>query len=146
MTKKIFLFGITLLFFTTSCSKYEFGPAFSLVSRTDRITNSWQYANVFRNGLDITLGENSLDQIYSNSSIGLAIDGRFSYVDDFRDSVTIQGDGNWEFIENDEKLLLIYDDGTRRTLRITRLERAFLWLEEDIGGNNSLTFQLVENE
>lgn len=146
MTKKIFLFAVALLFLTTSCSKYEFGPAISFVNRTDRITNSWSYANVYRNGLDITTGENSLDQIYSNSSIGLAIDGRFSFVDDFRDSVTIQGDGNWEFIENDEKLQLIYDDSRMRTLKITRLERSFLWLEEDIGNNNTLTLQLVSNE
>jgi len=145
MKKLTFLF-IAMLFFTTSCSKYEFGPAIALVGRTDRMTNSWTYSKVYRNGLEITTGENSLDQIYSQSSIGFAVDGRFSYVDDFRDSLTLRGDGNWEFIENDEKLQLIYDDATVRVLTITRLERSFLWLKEEVGNNNTLTYELTSND
>ncbi len=142
----LFSIMIVTMVMVTSCSKYEYGPAFSFVGKTSRLTNSWAYADVYRNGLNITIGEDSLAQIYTNSSIGFAQDGRFSFIDDFRDSVTVRGDGSWEFIEDDEKLKLIYDDsGVVRTLKITRLERRFLWLEEVIGNNNTLIFQLVSN-
>lgn len=147
MTSRIILVLFVIVLTANSCSKYDDGPTVSLFSRTDRVTNSWVYSNVYRNGLDITLGEQTHSQQYNESTIGFADDGRFSFVDVFRDTTTVRGDGYWEFIENDEKLQLTYDDsGLVRILKINRLERSYLWLEEDLGDNNTLILQLSKND
>ena len=147
MTTRIILVLFAVVLTATSCSKYEDGPTLSLFSREDRVTNSWIYTTAYRNGLIITLGEQTLSQQYDESTIGFADDGRFSFVDVYRDTTTIRGDGYWKFIEDDEKLQLTYDStGLIRTLKINRLERSFLWLEEDLGNNNTLILQLSNNE
>lgn len=147
MTSRIILILFAVVLTVTSCSKYDDGPTVSLFSREDRVTNSWVYSKTYRNGLDITLGEQTNSQQYSESTIGFADDGRFSFVDVYRDSLTIRGDGFWEFIEDDEKLQLTYDDsGLVRILKINRLERSFLWLEENLGNNNTLILQLSSND
>lgn len=139
------LFAVLLL---SSCSKYEFGPGISLVSREDRLTESWTYTEVTKNGLDVTFGALSGDRNYAQSSIGFAKDGRFSYEEVFRDSIIDRGDGFWSFVNDDEGLSLQYDDTTRadRVLRITRLERSFLWLEEAIDNNNTMVYQLAPTQ
>jgi hypothetical protein len=147
MTSRIILILFAVVLTVTSCSKYDDGPTVSLFSREDRVTNSWIYTTAYRNGLNITLGEQTNSQQYSESTIGFADDGRFSFVDVYRDSLTIRGDGFWEFIEDDEKLQLTYDDsGLVRILKINRLERSYLWLEENLGNNNTLILQLSSND
>lgn len=138
----------TLLLSHASCSKYEFGPAISLTSRTNRLTNSWTYTQVQRNGLDVTFGTVRGDRNYATSSMGFAKDGRFSYEEVFRDSIIDRGDGFWEFDNSDEELTLQYDDTTRtdRRLKITRLEARFLWLEEVTDNNNTMSYQLAPTQ
>ena len=150
MIKRLTLIIVVMVLTFASCSKYEDGPAFALSSVNSRITNSWGYTTVLRNNLNITLGEQDGDLIYSSSSFGLADDGRFSYIDVYRmgtSDSTDRGDGYWEFIDNNQKVKLIYDDITKseRTLIITRLERRFLWLKEDLGDNNTLEMQMTAN-
>lgn len=134
--------------FSVSCNRYEDGPAISFLSPTQRLTNSWTYTDVRRNGLTITQGEQSGQIVYSQSTIGFEEDGRFSYVDVIRDSVTLVGDGFWEFQNNETELILNYDDTTRanRLLSISRLERRFLWMSEELDDNNSIFFQLTNGE
>lgn len=145
---KNILIGTIIFLLIGGCNKYEDGPTISFVSPIDRITNSWKYDEVFRNGLDITAGEQTQDLIYTKSSIGFAEDGRFSYIEDYRDSALETGDGFWEFNDNKTIITLIYDDANKpnRTLNLTRLERRFLWFSENLNGNNVLTFKMVSNE
>ncbi|MGB0863876.1 MAG: hypothetical protein ACPG19_14095 [Saprospiraceae bacterium] len=147
MTSRIILTFTVTLFVLSSCSKYDDGPTFSLFSKTDRVTNSWVYTEVYRNGLNITLGAEANNQKYTESTIGFADDGRFSFVDAYRDSTTINGDGYWEFVNDDESLQLTYDSSALiRTLKINRLERSYLWLEENLGNNNTLIIKLSSND
>lgn len=145
---KNILIGSIIFLLIASCGKYEDGPAIALLSPMSRITNSWKYSEVMRNGLNITAGENTQDLIYSKNSIGFAEDGRFSYIEEYRDSILDTGDGFWEFEENETQIKLIYDDAnkTDRVLNLTRLESRFLWFSENIAGNNTLFYKMVSNE
>lgn len=140
---KTLLIGIVLIS-SFGCNKYESGPFFSLISKTNRISQSWDYSAVYRNGLDVTNGIDTSGHNYLQSSIGFADDSRFSYFDVIN-NVEYRGDGFWELIDNDNKLQLIYEDidSTVRTFRITRLENRFLWLEEELDNSTTLEFQLI---
>lgn len=146
--KKTTFLVLLIALTVASCSKYEDGPSIAVRSRANRLTNSWTYSQVYQNGLTVLYGLQSADQNYSQSSIGFAEDGRFSYFDVRQDSSSVRGDGFWEFAEKDEKIILTYDPPSTliRTLVIKRLERSYLWLEEEKEGNNTLEFQLVPND
>lgn len=148
MKRSLPVFLLLIALALGSCSKYEFGPAISLTSRTNRLTNSWTYTQVQRNGLDVTFGTLRGDLNYAESSLGFAKDGRFSYEEVFRDSIIDRGDGFWEFTNQDEQLELQYDDTARapRSFRITRLESRFLWLEEISDVNNTTVYQLAPTQ
>ena len=140
---KTILIGLVLIS-SIGCNKYESGPFFSLVSRTNRLAQSWDYSAVFRNGLDITNGIDTSGHNYAVSSIGFADDNRFSYFDEI-DGVEYRGDGFWELVDDDNKLQLIYEtvDSTIETYTITRLEQNFLWLEKELDNSTTLEFQLI---
>lgn len=140
---KIFIIGLVVVS-VFSCNKYESGPFVSFVSRTNRITQSWDYSAVYRNGLDITSGIDTSGIDYSQSQIGFAEDNRFSYYDVINGEEFI-GDGFWEFIDDDNNLKLIYEDSAKTTkvYKITRLEQNFLWFEEDLDNNTTIEYQLI---
>jgi hypothetical protein len=138
------LLVVLALITAISCSKYESGPFLSLTSKKNRITGSWTYTAVYRNGLDITSGIDTSGYDYSQSSIGFAEDNRFSHYDLIH-GVESNGDGFWDLIDDDETFQLIYEnaDSTIKKYRITRLERNFLWYEEKLDNNTTLEFQLI---
>ena len=140
---KILVIGLVLIS-VVSCNKYESGPFVSLVSRTNRITQSWDYSAVYRNGLDITSGIDTSGHDYSQSRIGFAEDNRFSYYNEINGEEYI-GDGFWEFIDDDNSLKLIFEDSamTQKVYKITRLEQNFLWFEEELDNSTTLEFQLI---
>lgn len=140
---KTLLIGLALIS-TISCNKYESGPSISFVSRTNRLVQSWDYSAVYRNGLDVTSGIDTSGYDYSQSSIGFAEDNRFSYFDVIN-GVEYTGDGFWKFVDNDDKLELIYEniDSTIKTYEITRLEQNFLWLEEELSNNTTIELRLI---
>lgn len=140
---KTLLVGLVLIS-TISCNKYESGPFISLLSKTNRVTQSWDYSAVYRNGLDITNGIDTSGHNYSQSRIGFADDNRFSYFNEIN-GVDYIGDGFWEFTDDDNKLKLIYEDSasTIKIYKITRLEQRFLWLEEELENSTTLEFQLI---
>ncbi len=53
MNKLLLLFiGIVAMFF--SCKKYEEGPAFSLLTKKSRVSNTWELDKYYENGVDKT--------------------------------------------------------------------------------------------
>lgn len=138
------LLVVLALITAISCSKYESGPFLSLTSKKNRITQSWTYATVYRNGLDVTFGIDTSGHNYFRSRIGFAEDNRFSYYDQIN-GVEVNGDGYWDLIDDDETFQLIYEnaDSTIKKYKITRLERNFLWYEEKLDNNTTLEFQLI---
>ena len=52
--KNIILSFICLIAFVSSCSKYDDGPAFSLLTKTQRVTGTWTLTKVIVNGEEIS--------------------------------------------------------------------------------------------
>ncbi len=106
--KKIAFLGFVLALGTasvlTSCSKYEEGSKFTLLSKKNRLTNDWKLTAVAdSNGT-------SLDMTGFSTTMSLADDGTFSG----NSSYTMLGQtiydfdvtGTWEFTDEKETLTL----------------------------------------
>ncbi|MEO1435476.1 MAG: hypothetical protein AAFV80_08060 [Bacteroidota bacterium] len=137
-------FAFLMILSMSACKKYEDGPWFTLRGKKARVVNSWDYQLVLRNGLDVTDGlpdPASID--YSASKIGFNDENRFTTVIQYSDSTAIPNtrfDGTWAFDENEENIILIYDQPAPMELdsqvwRITKLRENELWAEEDFGNN-----------
>lgn len=71
-TSGIFMFIAVSAMILSSCGKYEEGPAFSLRTKTARITGEWQVEKVFENGNELT-GEET--EYYDAMTVKLDKDG-----------------------------------------------------------------------
>jgi len=98
------------------CKKYPDGPMISLLSRTDRVANTWQVDNYKLNGTDYTSLMSSYTETYSKS-------GAYSYAWGI-----LAGSGTWKFQNNDAEILIT---GTTNqstvTLTILKLEEKEFW-------------------
>ena len=108
----------------TSCGKYEDGPGFSLLSKTARMTNTWELKSV--DGEIIPAGETVLD-LKKDGSMSINEDGYII-------------DGSWEFSSDKEDLRLsIFGDEV--DLKIRRLTNKELWLENELENNELSKFE-----
>ncbi len=147
------LFCTVLFIFGSGCSQYEFGPQFTLRSKENRLTNSWAYSQVYKNGLNILGGSAGSSVIYSKSSIGLQNNGRFSTLVVGTDSAGVEEtynfDGSWRLVEDDAKLNLIFDTivpyfGKEQLYTITKLGSDDLWYEQK-EGLDLIEYRLIPN-
>ncbi len=99
----------------TSCGKYEDGPGFSLLTKTARMTNTWELKSV--DGETISAGLTVLEFKKDGEAT-------FSYGGFGTET------GTWEFSDDKEDLLLDFD-GYIETFKIRRLTNKELWLEEE---------------
>lgn len=159
MKLRLIILSLAALLFFSDCQKYPNGPTFSIRPRLLRVAESWQYNEVYRNGLSIYFGTQHDDIDYSRSSIGFNEDNRFSYNITVIDTaqvagrVTFRGDGDWEFLNDDTELQLTFDNvpaglpisGPVQVYEILRLQENYLWLSQDIGNGNTNEFRLIPN-
>jgi len=128
--------GIFFLLCSTSC-KYDEGPIFSLRSAEKRLVNSWKFKFMQFNGANGLNGNGPGSINFGLSTIGFNTENRFSvtwqYVNDTKELLT----GTWSFADDNEVLVLEYDDMPDRTqtFKITKLKNDDLWLEESIGND-----------
>lgn len=135
----LFFLATVLVFGFTGC-KYEEGPWFSLRSAERRLVNSWNYEFVQFNGANILNGTGPGSVNFSLSTIGFNEDGRFSASWRIRNDNVMNNDdieqvaGSWSFDDDNETLVLDYDDMPERqqTFNILRLRNDDLWLEEKV--------------
>ena len=133
--KHILLTGALLaLFVLPSCNKYEEGPAVSLRTKKERVSNEWQIENAYRNGEDVT------DE-YDEYALRLRKDGDAELAalyssGDFTFEYETQG--TWSFEDKKEELNMDFEnDEADRRYQILRLKEDELWLRE-IGGEDEL--------
>ncbi|MEO9531077.1 MAG: hypothetical protein ABJG68_06185 [Crocinitomicaceae bacterium] len=126
--------GLMLAFGLTSCNKYEDGPAISLRTKKERVANTWEIENAYRNGEEVT-------EDYEEYTLHMEKDGDAELAalykwGDF--SFEYETDGTWMF-ENDAKTLkLDYEnDDADQDYQILRLAEKELWIRE-IGGEDEL--------
>ena len=127
----IILFAIITVF--SSC-RYEEGPLISLRTAEGRLSNSWQFDLVLRNGLNVTKGEGTVEINFANSSIGFDKTGRFSVIYE-TDSGDLEYDGFWTLTDKNVTLNMDYIDASVSdvTYTILRLTANEFWFREEIG-------------
>ena len=104
--KKIAFLGFVLALGSasvlTSCSKYEEGPKFTLLSKKNRVTNDWNLTAVAdSNGTSLALGGTTM-------SMSIMEDGTFTAK--VTNILTVDGTGTWKFTDSKEELILTLDN------------------------------------
>lgn len=131
--KSIILLSAVLFTFA-SCSKYEEGPAISLKTKKNRITNEWQLDEYYENGELSKLDDDE------KSILDIQKDGKFEVRDDgWVDS------GEWDFTSDKTKLILTYPDEAI-SLEILKLKSNELWLRERWDENEYDDYHLISND
>lgn len=124
--KKIIIGGLIALaavtVSTTSCNKYEDGPAFSLLTKKSRLCGEWVIDKYFYNDVDQTTNYNSL--VGANYVLEIEKDGNYRTEGSFTDN------GTWELGEDkdDVRMKSNQANSSEVSYRILRLKSKELWL------------------
>lgn len=118
---------IGLSFMVASCSKYEDGPAISLVSKLERVANDWEIEKAERNGDNVTEDYDQYE-LYLDDDYSARLVARYT-----SDNITFvyETDGSWEFNNDKEELALDFDnDDADSEYIILRLTSNEMWLQD----------------
>ena len=105
-----------------SCSKYEEGPALSVIPKKSRLVGVWKLDKIVEEDGDEENIDNNNTYEFTKDNDYKVVQGNFTY------------DGEWTFTQDKEYLKLTYSAGgfsfstENKILRLTNKE---LWLEED---------------
>lgn len=115
---------IIMLISFSSCNKYEEGPAISLRSRTERLSNIWKVENYKVNDKDFTSLVSDYTETFSKQKAYNYSWGIFN------------GSGTWAFQNDDKEVKLSGDDDqSKRVLTILKLEEKNLWYTYTLNGD-----------
>ncbi len=106
----------------TSCSKYDDGPAFSLRSKTARLTGEWEVKEI--NGQSPSSDGEEL--IFEFEKDG---DFQFTYA---YDNYSYSYKGDWEWEDNKETIEIDVQD-VKIDFEVKRLTNTELWMEDEDG-------------
>lgn len=133
-TKVYVALAAAFMFTATSCSKYEDGPGVSLVPRSERVANTWEYDKVYENGEEVTENYDQYE-LYTSADGDAQLDAEYQY-----GGVTVETstDGTWEFQNEEENISFDFEDDEQdNTYQILRLTQDELWLRE-LGGETEI--------
>ncbi len=112
----LFIVAIAIMLTLPSCQKYADGPLISLVSRTERVANTWKVDNYKVNGVDYTSLMTDYNETYTK-------EGTYSY-----SMGIVSGTGTWSFQNKDEEINLVgITNQNSYTLFILKLEEKSFW-------------------
>ncbi|MEM6802860.1 MAG: hypothetical protein AAF696_15730 [Bacteroidota bacterium] len=105
MLKTRFYLIAVLLFATlsTACRKYEEGPNFSLRSKTERVSNDWNFQSLARNNIDESEDYERFNMVFTK-------EGRLSWTIKKVDQPEITVAGDWELASVNEQVKITFDD------------------------------------
>ena len=107
---------LATIFVLSSCKKYEDGPSMSLLTKTQRLTGTWEVKEFTINGMDL------MDQ-YDSYEMEFEKDGDVEFIsqEDGSNPINIEK-GEWEFSSNKEEIEIDWDDSSMdQEIEITRL-------------------------
>ncbi len=132
MKKLVYLsIGIFLL---ASCGKYEEGPGFSLLSKKNRVTNTWKLTKVEVNGQDQTPSASSY-------SLTMTLKDDETLTANYTIfTLPYSSTGTWAF-NSDKSSLILTDNSGTSTNTIVRLTQSEMKLRQiDAGDTTVNTF------
>lgn len=116
--KKTFLLCILIAGIFMSCSKYEEGPEFSLISKKNRISKKWQFKEVIH-----IESSTDISGLYESKT------WEFEKSGDFQEFFgTLGSTGSWSFSGDTD--LKITKNSNTNTYGILRLASDELWVED----------------
>lgn len=123
-TNLLLLSIFILSFLFVGCSKYEEGPAVSLLSKTTRICGTWKVTKRQLNGADVTLSTEEL-----SARVEYEKNQTFTVISTTWGTYS----GTWKFSSDKTKLIIQVDGQTNETeSTIVRLTNSELILEQAI--------------
>ena len=107
----------------TGCGKYEDGPAFSLLTKTQRLTGDWEMTKWVPDGESDMIGNGRQIDIEfdKDGDFDIEMEVTYTYYGSSY-SETYSESGNWEFSSDKEKIELDFEDSNAKwDIEITRL-------------------------
>lgn len=126
-SKILALSFVILMAVASSCSKYEDGPKFSLLSKNKRISRDWKVEYSINLATQV---EHSAD--FAGWLLNFGSDGTYTYTTIYKQLQTTTN-GNWELI-GDTQLRLNYSTASGEQIvfyTILRLTKKELWLKNE---------------
>ena len=124
----LFCFIAMVVLLGTGCRKYPDGPNFSLIPKEQRIAQTWQVDQLYRNDIEETDAYEAFTMVFTAG-------GRFTWTLDLPNVDPISVAADWELASVKEQIKLTFDDkdpvsGETRLLfmDIRRLTQDELWL------------------
>lgn len=119
----------------TSCSKYEEGSKFTLLTKKARLTGDWSLNKVEVNG-------NPEDISGYQVNVTFLKDGSYTYKWT-SGGFSVQESGTWKFSDDKEDLIFTDADGDVTTSQIVRLANKELKLK-DVGGSTTTITTFIQ--
>lgn len=118
------LAAFTLSVTLPSCSKYQDGPKFSLLTKKARLEGPWEIESVTVDGTDVTSFYKAL--LGQNFELEIEKDGTYSSTGTFPDK------GTWTLGEDKDDIRFLSSDpgSTEDSYRILRLTSTEMWLKQ----------------
>ena len=140
--RKLSIAFIIFLIFDTGCKKYPDGPGLSLISKTERLSNSWKISQVLENDIDKTS-----DYQFAFTDYNLIIKNNGDYTINYKalGILSVNESGKWTF--NDDKTKVILDPSSNNNpnneLKILKLMEEELWLLDEDSNGAKLEFHFL---
>jgi len=129
MTKTLIITAI-IATMAVGCKKYDDGPTVSLVSKTNRLDNTWEVDKAYDEGKDVTSSYNQYTLKLTKSG-SASLTAKYTYGPFSYEGTT---NGTWVFQNSKEDIKLDFDDNDAdATYEILRLTSNELWVKERAG-------------
>ena len=134
---KLSLIAIVLSAPFAACKKYPDGPSISIISRKERMANTWYVSNYYENGVDKTADfKNALQ----NARLIIDKSGSYSLYYKYYGVLDYNENGTWAFT-NDDKDYNTYPTSSTGGVaansihHILKLKESELWYKDDTDGS-----------
>ncbi len=135
----IFYVPAVLVLFV-ACSKYEEGPAFSMRSKAERISNHWVISTVYLNGTDITM---SYYSTHRNFQLNIGRDKQYTLTYAPSPTEFHMENGDWRFNGDKTHVVLSDSNGGEVDYTIRKLDKSELWLSSTNNEGHEVELRLM---
>lgn len=135
MKKLFFIAFLSLL--AVSCGKYEEGPGFSLISKKNRVTNTWVLSKVEVNGQDET-PQSSTYTLKMTLKEDETLSASYTIF-----TIPYTTTGTWAF-NSDKSALILTDNSGTSTNTILRLTNKEMKLRQIANGDTTINTFVVQ--